>query len=427
MEPIIKNIKIENSTPYIPRNQSNTKLEKVETVPSTELSEQTDHLEYEYNEQMEKNSKPVQFKGKDSSIHREYFSLKLQEQSNPEIFTKNLNLFETFILNPIYQKINVSVYKKKMRYYLAFTKYKNIIYRALNKCKMLKKVKPYGSYVNGFLIESGDIDICIVPKCKILEFSKYLDKVKEAILEKDFGEIKLSHHSERYLLLKVIDKESGFIIDITVHTMLPILNSKLVKLYSQCDQRFHIIGMYLKHWAKINKIHGAADNFLSSYALLLLLIHFLQHVIEPKILPNLQKVDRKEKMFSYTQGGAKIQTNIFYEENPTKIKKELERINDGRVNEESAVSLLVKFFEYYSYYFDNEQMKISINDDVEVLKCGIDNYAFSIVDPFDPTHNPGKSVLLGSLQFNKILTAMKKEVNFIYTGEYIKRLGLMSG
>jgi len=185
------------------------------------------------------------------------------------------------------------------------------------------------------------------------------------------------------------------------------------------------MGIYLKHWAKINKIHGAADNFLSSYALLLMIIHFMQKVIEPKILPNLQKVDRKEKMYHYTQAGAKIQTNIFFEENKDKIKKEMERINEGRVNEESVVSLLVKFFEYYSYYFDNQLMKISISDEVEVLKTEMDNYAFSLVDPFDPTHNPGKSLIFGSIQFNKFVTAMKKEINYILTGEYIKRLDIM--
>ena len=53
----------------------------------------------------------------------------------------------------------------------------------LNKDKILQKVKPYGSYMNNFLIDSGDIDICIVPKCGILEFSNYLEKIKEDILQ----------------------------------------------------------------------------------------------------------------------------------------------------------------------------------------------------------------------------------------------------
>lgn len=404
---------IENSTPYIPISHKKLK----EGGVNNEIVQEDEQKKQPYSHQEQ-----VMFKGKDSSIHKEYFALKLTEQKNPKIFETNLNMFEDLILNPVYQKISVNVYKKKIKYFLIFSKYKNIIYRTLNKSKLLKKVKPYGSYVNNFLIDSGDIDICIVPKGNIMEFAGHLEKIKQIILEKDIGEFKLSHYTERYSLLKIMDKESQFIVDITVHNMLPILNSKLVKLYSQCDQRFHIMGIYLKHWAKINKIHGAADNYLSSYALLNMLIFFLQKVIEPKILPNLQKVDRKEKMYSYIQSGAKITTNIFFEENPVKIKKELDRINNGVQNNESTASLLVKFFEYYSYYFENHVMKISISDDQEVFKEELDNYAFSMVDPFDPTHNPGRSLLINSTQFNKFTTAMKKEINFILSGEYIRRL-----
>ena len=417
---IIEKKNLENSTPYIPIKQNTEDFHNQDFNYYKYQDQNTIHNNYQHITQ----SSQVLFKGHNSSIHREYFSLKIQEQENPDIFKKNLFLFEELILNPLYQKINMGVYKKKIKYYLAFTKYKNIIYRTLNRSKMLKKVKPYGSYVNNFLTENGDIDICIVPKCIIIDFSKHLEKLKEVIVEKDIGEFKLSHYNDRYLLLKVLDKETQFVIDITVHTMLPILNSKLVKTYAKCDQRFHIMGIYLKHWAKINKIHGAADNFLSSYALLLMLIHFLQKVVEPRILPNLQKVDRKEKMYSYSQGGAKIQTNIFFEENEVKIKKDLERINNGKVNEESAVTLLIKFFEYYSYYFYPTFSKVSISDDEEVMKTFDDGYPFSIVDPFDPTHNPGKSLTQNSLQFKKFDTSMKKEINYILTGEYIKRLDL---
>ncbi len=427
---VLDNKNIKNSTPYIPLSSQKQDKQDQDKDKQGELSNMSSASPIEgpgeesRNKISPQSSSQVQFRGKDSTIHKEYFSLKIQEQSNPNIFTNNIEMFEHYIMLPIYQKISIGVYKKKINFFLTFTKYKNLIQRVLKNSKMLKKVKPYGSYVNNFLTESGDIDICIVPvdKCKICDFSKYLEKVKEAIIEKDIGEYRLSHYGDRYLLLKIIDRETQFVVDITVHTMLPIYNSKLVKIYSHCDQRFHIMGIFLKHWAKINKIHGAADNYLSSYALLIMLIYFLQKVIEPRILPNLQKVERQEKMYSYKQGGAEIQTNVFFEENPIKIKKELDRINDGQINEESAASLLVKFFEYYSYYFENQLLMISISEEQPPLKTELESYAFSIVDPFDPTHNPGRSLTLNSPQFNKFITAMKKEINYILTGEYIKRI-----
>jgi DNA polymerase sigma len=225
------------------------------------------------------------------------------------------------------------------------------------------------------------------------------------------------------MLLKVQDNQTKFVIDITVHNMLPILNTKLIRMYSIYDQRFHILGLYLKHWSKINKIHGAADNYLSSYALLVMLIHFLQNVVEPKVLPNLQKVEEKEIIYEYNQNGETIKTNIYFEEDINKIKQNLFKLNQSRENIDSASSLLIKFFEYYSYNFDYYQQKISISKDKsECFKSKSDNIAFSIEDPFDNYHNPGKSMTINSNQFNKFITAMKKEINFILNGEYLKRL-----
>lgn len=301
-------------------------------------------------------------------------------------------------------------------------KYKKLIQHILAKDKVLEKVKPYGSYMNNFLIDSGDIDICIVPKCNILEFASYLDKIKEHIVIKNIGEHKLSHHTGRYLLLKVLDNQTKFIVDITVHTMLPILNTNLVRLYSLYDQRFHILGLYIKHWAKINKIHGAADNFLSSYALLLMLIHFLQKVVEPRVLPNLQRIEQKEVLYDYYVNGDTITTNIYYEEDLNKIKAYMKKNNNNLENKETATNLLVKFFEYYSYYFESEQ-RISIHkEENELTKKTSDTIAFSIEDPFDIQHDPGKSMAVNSVQCNKFITSMKKEINYILNGEYVKRI-----
>ena len=237
----------------------------------------------------------------------------------------------------------------------------------------------------------------------------------------------MTHTNNRYMLIKIVDNETKFVIDITVHNLLPILNTKLIYLYSILDQRFHLIGIYLKYWAKMNKLHGAADNYLSSYALLLMLIHFFQKVVEPKILPNLQKIELKEKFYEYNQNANVIKTNIYFAKDLQKIKKHMKVENNGQMNTETASTLLVKFFEYYSYYFDFFSQRVSIHKEInESIKALNDNSAFSIEDPFDLTHNPGKSMTLNSSQFNKFLTAMKKEINYILNGEYLKRIDLIS-
>ena len=213
--------------------------------------------------------------------------------------------------------------------------------------------------------------------------------------------------------------------------MLPIFNTYLIRLYGLFDQRFHIMGIYLKYWAKTNNIHGALDNYLSSYALLLMMIHFLQKIVQPKILPNLQKIPINndlanpiygEELYEYYYNDRPITTNSYYEKDYNKIKEYMNKINEGKQNEETVTNLLVKFFEYYSYFFDSKQ-KISVHKElIESIKERDDDIAFSIEDPFEITNNPGKSMLKSSDNYKKFIKAMKREVNFILGNEYVRRL-----
>lgn len=97
-------------------------------------------------------------------------------------------------------------------------------------------------------------------------------------------------------------------------------------------------------------------------------------------------------------------------------------INNNKVNNETVTNLLVKFFEYYSYCYDSNQ-KISIHKElIESIKNGEDNIAYSIDDPFDVMNNPGKNLEKDTESCKKFVKAMKKEVNLILNGEYVKRL-----
>ena len=191
------------------------------------------------------------------------------------------------------------------------------------------------------------------------------------------------------------------------------------------------MGIYLKYWSKINGLYG--PNYLPSYALLFMIVHFLQKVVEPKVLPNLQKIpifdnERNitepqygEKLYEYSHEYKTITTNLYYENDAKRIKEYMSAINNNKINEETVTNLLVKFFEYYSYCYDSNQ-KISINKDlIESIKKVDDNISFSIEDPFDITTNPGKNLEKDSENSKKFIKAMKREVNLILGGEYVKR------
>ena len=376
---------------------------------------------------------------KENNILQEYLLLKILEIESPQFIWNNMQSFEKRILIPLYQKINYIRFKNYHKLESIYLQYVSGIYKIFqNSGEIIEKIQKYGSFHNTFMVDIGDtdIDICIVPKCTLSTFqNNYLEKLKKGIQKFNLGVINKELINNNYILLKItytsLNPKMSINVDITVHNMLPIFNSYLIRLYGLFDQRFHIMGIYLKYWAKNNKIHGAQDGFLSSYALLIMIIHFLQKVVEPKILPNLQKIpinddlDKPiygEEFYEYYYNDKKIKINYYFEKDAERIKENILKINDGKINEETVTNLLVKFFEYYAYIFESKQ-KISVHKDlIESIKERDDNIAFSIDDPFEITHNPGKSMIKGSDNYKKFIKAMKKEINLILSGEYVKRL-----
>ena len=362
------------------------------------------------------------------TLKTEYMELKQKEKENPNQIKQFLLKFENYILLPLYTTLNSFVNCKQVIYTNTYGKYLKAIQDFLLKENLLSstKVQAYGSIMNNFLIDDGDIDICIVPTSLTIEqFSIHLKELKNYITNTvRLGSYVLSHISPRYSLLKIQDNETNLIIDITVHTMLPLHNTKLIRLYSLYDQRFHIMGIYLKHWAKRNKINGASEKYLSSYALLLMLIHFLQEEIKPSVLPILQKVENVNINYEYSHSDAIINCNVYFEEDMEKVKTYMNIINNNETNTESVTELLIKFFEFYAYKYD-QSFLISISNSEKKVPSS-EHIAFPIEDPFDIEHNPGKSMKLNTPQYELFLNCMKKEINMLMNGEYVCELNLNS-
>ena len=354
-------------------------------------------------------------------LKSEYLQLKNLEHDNPKLIKENIIKYENQIIIPIYNQINKSNILKKNLYIDLYTKYKNIIEVIISKNNLeVELLNAYGSTMNNFLIDEGDIDISIVPKIfSIEEFSNCLEEIKKEINLKKLGKCENLQISPRYFLLKVIDYQSGINIDITVHTMLPFYNTILIRTYSLIDQRFHIMGIYIKYWVKKNHINGALDKYLSSYAILILIIHFLQSEIDIKILPNLQKIENKINNYEYSHSGKELITNIYFEEDMDKINNNLKKINCDKENNDSIGELILKFFEFYSYKYEHDYL-ISINNNEKKI-CKGEHFAFPMEDPFDIEHNPGKSMKLNTNQFDNFINCMKKEINIILSGENINK------
>ena len=363
-----------------------------------------------------------------TTVKQDYNKLKKLEKENPQEIKDKLDLFENNILLPIYNEISTNNNNQEIisKYSKVFSKYKEAIELILNKNNLEGTiVEPYGSIVNNFLTNDGDIDISIVPKNKSKdEFFKYLQEIEEDLIKirKYAIENNSIYINSRYTLLSITDIETKINIDITVHNLLPINNSKMIRLYSLFDQRFHILGIFLKHWVKINNIKGAPNGYLSSYALILLIIHFLQNIVEPKILPVLQEIKNEPKKYIYRNGEKELTTNLYFEEDFDKMKEYMNIINCGKENNSTVTELLVQFFEYYAYKYNtnNNRYLITIKHSDKKSAINCDQIVFPIEDPFDIEHNPGKSMKFNSQQFPNFIFCMQKEINNILSGEYFK-------
>jgi DNA polymerase sigma len=165
------------------------------------------------------------------------------------------------------------------------------------------KISGFGSCNNGLWnVDRSDIDITCIIHDKLaynqLQLLKSCAKLVKNVAKQ--GTLVLVPAS-RIPILKFTEKETGLEIDFNVNNVLAMHNTDLIYTYCQLDQRFHILGIFLKHWAKKVDIIGAAYGYLSSYALTLMLISFLQSR-SPPVLPCLQEKklrDRQHKRTSY--------------------------------------------------------------------------------------------------------------------------------
>jgi terminal uridylyltransferase len=82
----------------------------------------------------------------------------------------------------------------------------------------------------------------------------------------------------------------GIQCDINFSNLLGTHNTQMLRCYSRCDPRVRPMVLFVKAWAKRRKINSAYSGTLSSYGYVLMVLHFLVHVVRPPVVPNLQQV-----------------------------------------------------------------------------------------------------------------------------------------
>ncbi|CAD2098249.1 conserved Plasmodium protein, unknown function [Plasmodium vinckei brucechwatti] len=259
-------------------------------------------------------------------------------------------------------------------------------------------VTPFGSVINGFWMKNSDIDICIqIPillnrKDQINFLKKIcliLNNYHNGIIEQRFSaKVPIIH-------FYCDDHKNSFQLscDISVNNILAVINSKLIQKYVSIDKRLQLMGIALKYWSKNRNINDRSKGFLSSFSLILMVIHFLQYVMEPKILISLQDISirRNEKSF-YVMG-----VDCKYCQDDAIIREELKRMNiqngvsiDNKNYDNAShidiSTLMLEFFKFYGYKYKSGIIAIrDINnyyDNFASLKS-YESYYLFVDNPFE--------------------------------------------
>lgn len=197
-----------------------------------------------------------------------------------------------------------------------------------------------GSSMNGFGTNSSDMDMCLM-------LTHYeIDQKTEAtnILRQILRPLKKCSYIEQLELIRAIvpilkfrDGISGVEVDLNVNNAVGIRNTHLLKCYSKMDWRVRPLVLIIKMWAREQNINDAKNMTISSYSLVLMVIHFLQCGVSPPVIPSLQKM-YPHKFFSQSD----VRALVLHEELPPYHSR-----NDAPLGQ-----LLVEFLNYYSNKFD---------------------------------------------------------------------------
>ncbi|KAI6178759.1 hypothetical protein M3Y98_00536600 [Aphelenchoides besseyi] len=238
-----------------------------------------------------------------------------------------------------------------------------------------------GSTVNGCGSYDSDMDLCCVTPDYMHDGNlrafgiRTLRKIRKHLFQSYDQEImnKCEFIQAKVPILRIEFKDqfNTLQVDLNVNNEAGIRNSHLLHYYSRIDDRFPALCLLIKHWAKEHGIADAAIGFLNSYSLILLCLHYLQAVVSPPILPNLQTLFPE-------------QFSDFVELGKTSLFLDLER--HPKLNTMSVGELLIGMFDYYSK-FDFNNWAISVRTGKTFSRRELckstDRFCMFIEEPYD--------------------------------------------
>ncbi|KAH7440008.1 hypothetical protein KP509_04G087500 [Ceratopteris richardii] len=267
----------------------------------------------------------------------------------------------------------------------------------------------FGSCANAFGVCNSDIDVCLSIEGESATRSEVVCTLAEALKANHMQNVQALTHA-RVPIVKYSDPKTGISCDVCVNNMLAVVNTKLLHDYAQIDVRLRQLAFIVKHWAKCRQVNETYRGTLSSYAYVLMCIHFLQQR-RPPVLPCLQEM---EPTYRVTVGDI----DCAYFDKVDNLK------GFGQQNKETLADLVWSFFDYWAFRHDYTHTVISIRTGKYLSKVekdwtrriGNECHLICIEDPFEVSHDLGRVVDKHSIrvlrdEFRRAARIMQQEVN----------------
>ncbi|CAI5451792.1 unnamed protein product [Caenorhabditis angaria] len=253
-----------------------------------------------------------------------------------------------------------------------------------------------GSMVTKFVNKQSDFDFVFFPKNdeqrrKFLRdfhqnpsFKQNFMNVFAKLLERESRKLgepveKIVELPRLRVPLLIIQFESGLSMDIQFpeENYHAIRNTQLIRCYKQCDERFTLLFLWLRTICDRLEIRNSKYGLLSSYHLLLLVVHFLQseQALSPwPVLPVLSKNHQNL-----------VSADLSISQVADFIKQDPPIIDFQSHNKMTISELIIRFVDYYSH-FNPSKEAIYIEKGLALKrKQTFGDVKLQIIDPYSPT------------------------------------------
>ncbi|XP_024131895.1 poly(A) RNA polymerase GLD2 [Oryzias melastigma] len=228
-----------------------------------------------------------------------------------------------------------------------------------------------GSSMNGLGCRSSDADLCLVINGdKKHEPLSVLSRLRKLFRTLSYVE-GTSLIRAKVPILKFKEKGSDLEFDLNINNTVGIRNTFLLRSYAQADPRVRPMILVVKKWACHQQINDASKGTLSSYTLVLMVLHYLQTLRDP-VLPSLQR-DHPD-CFSPC-----MDINLVPEGS-----KHVPPYNS--TNQSSLGELLLGFLRYYASEFSWDKQVISVREATALPKTNAQEWRKKFIcveEPFE--------------------------------------------